>query len=98
MIHSKQRAKLRAMANDITPIFQIGKGGISENQLNDLSAALDARELIKIAVLKTAGASAKELSAELCAKLEAEPVAAIGNKLVLFRRSGRGDVDHIDLD
>ena len=33
MITTKQRAYLRGLANDLSPIFQIGKGGIEENFL-----------------------------------------------------------------
>ena len=48
---SKQRAYLRSLANTLEPIFQIGKSGISENLIQQLSDALDARELIKISNL-----------------------------------------------
>jgi len=47
----KERAGLRAMANTIQPIFQIGKGGISDAMVEQIGLALDARELIKITVL-----------------------------------------------
>ena len=49
---SKQRAYLRGVANKIDSIFQIGKGGITENLIKQLSDAIEARELIKITVLK----------------------------------------------
>lgn len=48
---SKQRAFLRGKANKIEAIFQIGKTGLTENLINQLSDALEARELIKITVL-----------------------------------------------
>ena len=51
---SKQRAYLRGLANTIEPIFQVGKGGLTENLIKQLSDALEARELIKITVLKNA--------------------------------------------
>ena len=37
---SKQRAYLRGLANSITPIFQIGKNGISENLIKQIDDAL----------------------------------------------------------
>lgn len=87
MLTSKQRATLRSMANTIQPIFQIGKGGISEELLAQLDAALKARELIKLTVLETAGMTAREASDMLTKPLRAEPVQSIGRKLVLYRRN-----------
>ena len=87
MITSKQRAKLRAMANTLQPIFQIGKGKISDELVSQLDAALKARELIKITVLETADMTAREASDALCGPLRAEPVQSIGRKVVLFRRN-----------
>lgn len=87
MISAKQRAALRAMANTLQPIFQIGKGGIGENMLAQLDDALDARELIKISVLESAGMTAREASETLCAALRAEPVQSVGRKLTLYRRN-----------
>ena len=47
-ITSKQRAALKSMASTMSPIAQIGKGGITDNVLKTLSDALEARELIKV--------------------------------------------------
>ena len=51
MITSKQRAYLRSMAANLDTIFQIGKGGITDELCNQLLNALNARELIKIKTL-----------------------------------------------
>ena len=51
MITSKQRAYLRSLAQNIDAIFQIGKNGINDNQIKQITDALEARELIKITVL-----------------------------------------------
>ena len=51
MITGKQRAYLRGLANNMDPIFQIGKNGIEETFLKQLEEALEARELIKIKVI-----------------------------------------------
>ena len=47
MITTKQRAALRSLANREEALYQIGKNGITENLLQTLSDALEARELIK---------------------------------------------------
>lgn len=87
MITSKQRAGLRAMANTITPIAQIGKGGITENVIKQLDDALEARELIKVTVLETALMTAREACDIACEELYAEPVQCIGLKFVLYRQA-----------
>ena len=51
MITSKQRAYLKSLAQNITPIFQVGKNGINNNLIKQLIDALEARELIKITLL-----------------------------------------------
>lgn len=85
MITSKQRAYLRGLANGIDPIFQIGKSGITDELLTQLSNALEARELIKVHVLETAMLDIKEACNMVSEKLLAEPVQAIGSKFVIYR-------------
>lgn len=86
-VTSKQRAKLRSMANALQPIFQIGKGGLTPIITSELDLALEARELIKITVLETCDADARELSDTLCARLRAVSVQCIGRKIVIYRPS-----------
>lgn len=97
MITSKQRKKLSAIGQKIDPIFQIGKNGLSDAQVNELSNALEAREIIKISVLKNSPVTAKELINDLCAQLQAEPVSCVGSKMVIYRRSTK-EIKHIELD
>ena len=60
MLTSKQRAYLRSLASNLDTIFQIGKGGITEEICKQIANALEARELIKARVLDNSGYSAKE--------------------------------------
>ena len=83
----KQRASLRKIAATLQPIFQIGKQGVTENLMKQLDDALEAREIIKITILETAGENTKELCNEIAAELEAEPVQAIGSKFTIYRKS-----------
>ena len=87
MITSKQRAYLRKLANTIDPIFQIGKDGISENFVKQISEALEARELIKIHILESSFLDARDTVNELSRLTQAEAVQAIGSKIVLYRES-----------
>ncbi len=86
-ITGKQRAYLRSLANRVPAIFQIGKEGISENLIKQLSDALTARELIKIHVLENCELTPREASDELSDILGAIPVQTIGRKAVLYRQS-----------
>ena len=83
----KQRASLRKIAATLQPIFQIGKQGVTENLMKQLDDALEAREIIKITILETAGENTKYLCNEIARELGAEPVQAIGSKFTIYRRS-----------
>ena len=92
MITSKQRAYLRGLAQNIPAIMQIGKGGLTDNMLKTFSDALEARELIKLHVLENSGESPKDMIAALAEALNADPVAVVGKKIVLYRVSEKKPV------
>ena len=87
MITTKQRAKLRGMANGIDTILQVGKSGISAETVTLADDALTARELIKARVLETSPITSREAAQELAAKTRADIVQVIGSRFVLFRRN-----------
>ena len=97
MLTSKQRAYLRALANGIDPIFQIGKGGVSDELINQLAGALELRELIKVRILETAMLETKETANEVAARLKADPVQAIGSKFVIYKRANKEQHRKIEL-
>ena len=84
---SKERAYLRSLANTMDPIFQFGKGGISENFIKQIDEAIEVRELIKITVLENADADIKELASEICEKAHCQSVQIIGRKIVFYRQA-----------
>ena len=83
---SKQRAQLRAIANSIDTIVQIGKDGITENLVRQADSALQAREIIKCRVLDNSLLSAREACEELGRLTDSQPVQVIGTRFVLYRQ------------
>nr|WP_238988802.1 YhbY family RNA-binding protein [Calorimonas adulescens] len=89
IITGKKRARLRAMANGIRPVVNIGKDGINETVLASIEDALEARELIKINVMENSPISIKDAIDLITEKLKAEPIQVIGKRFVIYRRSTR---------
>lgn len=95
MLDSKTRKLLSGKGQTLTPIFQVGKNALDGVITEEINDALEARELIKISVLRNCDFTAREILDELCEDLSADPVSCVGNKIVLYRRSSRKDVKHI---
>ncbi|MBR5153042.1 MAG: ribosome assembly RNA-binding protein YhbY [Clostridia bacterium] len=87
MLTSKQRAKLRGLANGIPALYQIGKDGITENMVKQFADALEANELIKVHVLENNLMDIREAAEEAAEKVGADTVQIIGNKFVLYKPS-----------
>lgn len=84
---SKQRAYLRSLAHSLDTIFQVGKGGVGDNMCEQISNALEARELIKLRVLENCDYNAREAAEIISEEVGAEVVQVIGTKFVLYRES-----------
>ena len=95
MLTSKQRAYLRGLASSYETIFQIGKGGISENLIQQVNDALRKRELIKLRVLDNSMLTSREAADQLAEAVKADVVQVIGSRFVLFKRNPQEPV--IDL-
>ena len=75
------------MAQSYNPIFYIGKLGITDEVVHQLDNAINARELIKIGVQENCEYTSREAADIIAGRLEADTVAVIGRKFVLYRRS-----------
>ncbi len=83
---SKERAKLRAEANGLDPIFQIGKEGITDAVIAQLEDTFNTRELFKIKVhLETSPESPKELAEKIAQATGCDVIQVIGGTIVVFR-------------
>ncbi len=84
----KERAQFRAQANHLEPLFQIGKGGMSDALIKQTDDALRARELIKVKVLlESSPITPRETADELSKATGAEVIQVIGGVIVLYRES-----------
>lgn len=84
---SKQRAYLRSLASTIQPIYQVGKSIVTPELTNGIDEALEARELIKISVLKNCMENPMNVANMLAERTNSEVVQVIGKKIVLYRQS-----------
>ena len=95
MITSKDRAKLRGIAQKIEPVVLIGKGGITNQVIDSVGLVLEKRELIKIKLLQNSGLEARPASDEICSKLSADGVQCIGSMIVIYKKSNKDGVKHV---
>lgn len=84
---SKQRAYLKGLAMTMDPIFQIGKASVTPEITTAIDEALEARELIKLTVLKNCVDDGRSIAEVLAERTHSEVVQVIGKKIVLYREA-----------
>ncbi len=81
-----ERKKLKARAHALDPIIHLGGKGLTEAVIAEIGRALDAHELIKVRAGGMERAEREAALAEICARLQAQPVQHIGKILVVYRK------------
>lgn len=85
---SKRRAELRGQANRLEPLFQVGKGGISDALIAQTEDALRAHELIKLKVLlESAPETPREIAEKLAAATDSQVVQVIGGSMIFYKEN-----------
>lgn len=85
---SKRRAELRGQANRLEPLFQVGKGGISDALISQTNDALRAHELIKLKVLlESAPETPREIAEKLAAATGSQVVQVIGGSMIFYKEN-----------
>lgn len=87
MLTNKEKKYLRKLANPLNSIFQVGKDGVSQNQIKGINDYLEAHELVKISVLKNCEFETMEVALDICSATKAELVQIIGKIIILYRQS-----------
>ena len=82
---TKQRAYLKSLAMTMDPIFQIGKNSMTPELTKAVEEALNARELIKVSVLKNCADDPRALAEILAERTKSQLVQVIGKKIVLYK-------------
>ena len=84
---TKQRSYLKGLAMTIDPVLQIGKSSLTPEVTAAVAEALEARELIKINMLKSCLDDPKTAAVVLSERTRSQVVQVIGRKIVLFRQA-----------
>lgn len=85
---SKRRAELRGQANRLEPLFQVGKGGVSDALIAQTEDALRVHELIKLKVLlESAPESPRDTAEQIAAATGAQVVQVIGGSMIFYKEN-----------
>lgn len=87
MLTGKQKRYLRSLAHHLDPVMQVGKGGVTDNLLEQVGLAFNTKELIKVSILNNFEGEKEEAAEQLAAGTGAELVQLIGKTVVLYRES-----------
>ncbi|MBO4902564.1 MAG: ribosome assembly RNA-binding protein YhbY [Lachnospiraceae bacterium] len=82
---SRQRAYLKSLAATMDAIIHVGKASVAPEVVESVREALDARELIKIGVLKNCADDPREIAQILSERTHSEVVQVIGKKIILYK-------------
>ena len=85
MLTSKQRSFLIGLSNQLDPVVQIGKNGVSPETVVSTEEAFNTRELLKGAVMKMAPVDPREAAEMLAGRTRSQVVMVIGRKFVLYK-------------
>ena len=85
---SKRRAELRGQANRLEPLFQVGKGGVSDALIAQTNDALRVHELIKLKVLlESAPETPRETAEKIAAATGSQVVQVIGGSMIFYKEN-----------
>ncbi|CAK8054644.1 ribosome assembly RNA-binding protein YhbY [Eupransor demetentiae] len=81
----KQKRFLRSNAQTMSPIFSVGKNGLTQTWVDEVAAAIAKRELMKVNLQQSAEESTKDLADFIQSHSEMTVVQTIGRTVVLYQ-------------
>lgn len=94
----KQKRFLRSQAHHLTPIFQVGKGGLNNDMVKQIGEAVEKRELIKVSLLQNTDEEVDDVALALEKALKVNAVQVIGRVIVLFKPSSQEKYQRISTE
>ena len=82
-LKGKERQFFKKEAHSIKPIFQIGKGGLSEEMIQQIQFAIEKRELIKVSLLQNTMEEPQEAAEVLAEQTGSTIIQVMGHTIVL---------------
>lgn len=84
-MNSRERAYIKGLASCLDCVLSLGKSSVTPEFTEAVREAVEARELIKINVLKSCDADLREVASILAERTGAEVIQVIGRKIVLYK-------------
>ena len=81
----KQARYLRGLGHSLKPIIQVGKSGVSDTLVKQLSSALDQHELVKVKIILPPPVDTKKIAEELAQKVSGFVAQTIGKTILIYR-------------
>jgi len=81
----KERALLRSQAHHLDPIVHVGKESLTPEVTRAIDEALEARELIKVGVLKNCFDDPNEIAQIVAERTGSQEIQVMGKKITLYR-------------
>jgi RNA-binding protein len=82
---SKEKQQLKARAHHLDPQIQIGKQGVTPEQIQTIKTHLKSHELLKIK-FNDHKRQKEELSKQITEQTESQQVNLIGNTLIIYKK------------
>ncbi|PIQ42782.1 MAG: ribosome assembly RNA-binding protein YhbY [Gammaproteobacteria bacterium CG11_big_fil_rev_8_21_14_0_20_46_22] len=86
MLAKEKKRELAAKAHSLNPVVMTGAKGITENLVQEMHAALEAHELIKVRVNAADRDDRQAMVDELANLTQAEHIKTIGHVAIFYRK------------
>ena len=85
-MNSKTRAALKAEANSLSALFQVGKEGVTDAVCAQVAEGFNTRELMKVkCLLKTLPCTVREAAEAIAQGAQAQIVQTVGGSIILYK-------------